>query len=82
MRAPFGCRSPLAGEPFGLRRQMAGNPVVQPVVDLGGQIQQFDSHLSDLGEFLNFFPALLRLVHEVLTIWITDFNICYSISRD
>ena len=39
---------------------MAGHADVEPVMDSGGQIQQFDSHLSGLGKFLNVFPALLR----------------------
>jgi hypothetical protein len=77
MGAPFSVVRPrLAGEFGRLRRQMAGHAEVEPVLDSGGQIQQFDSHLSGLVEFLNVFPALSRLVALVIAISMTDFNIC------
>jgi hypothetical protein len=33
-----------AGKPLGLLGQMAGDPVIKPLLDLGGQMKNFDSH--------------------------------------
>jgi hypothetical protein len=38
------CRSPLAGQPFGLRGQVTGDALVDPALELGGQVKKFDSH--------------------------------------
>jgi hypothetical protein len=34
----------LAGEFRGLSLEMAGNPLVEPALELGGQIEDFDGH--------------------------------------
>jgi len=35
---------PLAGQPFGLRGQVASYALVDPALELGGQVKKFDSH--------------------------------------
>jgi hypothetical protein len=34
----------LAGEAFSLFGEMLGNPPVEPTLDLGGQVQDFECH--------------------------------------
>jgi hypothetical protein len=38
-------------KPCGLCRQMAGDPDVEPVMDSGGEIEDFDSHDSFSARF-------------------------------
>ena len=42
----------LAFEPLGLCGQMAGDPLIKPLLDLGGQIKNFDSHGEVLVHYL------------------------------
>ena len=46
-------QSLLAGEPFGLLGQMAGDPLIKPLLDLGGQMKNLYGH----GELLVHCPA-------------------------
>ena len=37
-------RRPLAGQPFGLFGQMTGDAGIEPTLDLGSEVKDFDSH--------------------------------------
>ena len=66
---------------------MAGDAEIDPVLDLGGQIKDFEGHGSIPLQFLTLQkrtggPAPYPRREPNIDIAVTDFNICQSISRD
>jgi hypothetical protein len=71
-----------------LRRKVAGDALVDPAVDLGGQIKDFDRHGGSPLQVRG--RRLIGRIHGTPNIGdkpdihfsMTDFNICQSIFRD
>ena len=66
---------------------MTGDADIDPVLDLGGQIKDFEGHGSIPVQFLSppqvdGGPTPLTRRGQDIDIALTDFNICQSISRD
>jgi hypothetical protein len=80
--ASVGAGTALAAQLRGLGRQMAGHALIEPVLELCGQKQDFCGHVSFSAKFSWLSPRVFTVAETVIMIEVTDFNICQSINRD